>query len=179
MASFGDWVVNMLKKVALLLSVSLLSSCAGMRSVVKAETNIEPTYEFSFNDYGNVRIHTELQNNYLNDNYENVNNYAVGTSELSRPLTFTLEWTFTTNSGETVRDYYLSVTTDSDLNSFDTYVCQNNEYTFSNLMIGTAYYYFVTANTNVASYSSGVQSFITEDKGPRNVYVDGVTNARD
>ncbi len=169
----------MLKKISLLLLTSLLSSCATTRSVVKAEGEQEPTYEFSFNEYNNVRIHTDLQYNYLNDEYQNVNNYASGTSELSRPLTFTLDWDFITNSGETINDYYLNVTSDETLSSFETYKCSNSEYTFTNLIIGTTYYYFVTANTNVSSYSSDIHTFKTEDKGPRNVYVDGITNVRD
>ena len=172
---------NKMKKQFLLFvaTTSLLTSCALPFSLVKAENNAT-TCSFEFNNYDNLRIHTELQNNYLEDTYDSVTNYATGNKELSRPLTFTLEWNFTISTNEEVNYYLLNVTNDNLLSSFETYRCSSNSYTFTNLMIGTTYYYFVTANMdNDISYSSKLQTFTTEDKGPRNVYVSGVTNARD
>lgn len=181
MASLSDWmVIKMRKQILLFIATSMMvTSCAFPNNMVKAENN-EITCSFSFNNYDNVRIHTELQNNYLEDNYSNVTNYATGSKELSRPLTFTLEWNFSISSNEEVDNYLLNVTSDNSLSSFETYICPTNSYTFTNLMIGTTYYYFVTAEMeDGVSYSSDLQTFTTEDKGPRNIYISGVTNARD
>ena len=163
----------------MLLPALLLVSCASSFEKVKALEDPIIERGFTFQAYDEISIHTELQNNYLNDNYTNIANYANGTSELSRPQTFTLSWDFTTSGEETVDSYLLSVTHHEDLSSFETYTCETSQYTFTNLMIGTTYYYFVTANVGNTSYSSSLQSFITESTGPRNLYVSGVTNARD
>ena len=168
-----------MKKIGLLLFITLLASCNSYSSLVRAEEVETVTGTFTFNEYENINIHTTKQTNYLNDSYQNIANYAQGVEELSRPNTFTLEWSFETNSLESVNDYYLNVTTDKNLRRFDTYICPTNSYIFPNLMIGTTYYYYVTANLNSLSFGSDIHTFTTQDVGPRNVRVSGVTNARD
>lgn len=168
-----------MKKILLImLPTLLLASCAKV-NFVNALDETKVNCEFTFNEYEDVKIHTEKQDAYLNDDLHNIASYAKGSEELSRPLTFTLSWTFTSSLEEDVKSYYLNVTTDETFTSFESYECLTNEYTFTNLMIATTYYYFVTANFSSSSFSSDIHTFTTEDKGPRNVYISGVTNARD
>lgn len=165
-----------MKKLFILASISLLTSCSLPAFLVTATGNI--SCEFIFNNYDNVIIHSESQNSYLNDNYQNIHNYAQGNEEKSKPVDFTLEWECNVTNA-TVDSYYLNVSLEENLTNFKTYITTTESYTFSNLFIGTTYYYSVTANIGNTSFSSRIQSFTTEDKGPRNVDVDGVTNARD
>ncbi len=176
MASLRDWMVKGMKRYFLL--ATLLASCVSTVTPADAYPG-QATAEFTFYDSGVVQIHTPAQANYVDGNYADIANYANGTAEASRPVSFTLTWGFSISTGEEPTSYHLHVTMDESLTSFTTYACLANSYTFKNLFIGTTYYYFVTANLAESSYSSPVNSFSTESKGPRNVYVSGVTNARD
>lgn len=159
-----------------MLSSLLLTACSS--AIVRAD-NEQVICQFQFNEHDNVIIHSDLQSTYLNDDYRNISSYASGNAELSRPKSFTLEWDCSINTLEEVNNYYLSVKTELGDSEFITYVCETNSYTFTNLMIDTTYYYFVTANYDNYSFSSDIQYFKTENKGPRNLYISGITNARD
>ncbi len=166
-----------MKKYFLFVLPFILSGCSSSEGFKAIEENVE--YSFSFSDYDVINTHTPLQSSYLADTYDSIGKYAEGTSELSRPQTFTLSWTFDISTGQDVDYYSLSYTTNPDLNGFITHHLEDPSYTFTNLFIGTEYFYFVTANIGDVAYSSEIKSFETIDKGPRNVYVSGVTNARD
>lgn len=166
----------MTMKKLLILSSLLLTACSSTTAYADSE---QVMCEFQFNNYENVIIHSDLQSLYLSDDYRNISSYASGTAELSRPKTFTLEWECSINTLEEVNNYYLNVSLDLNINTFDTYVCETNSYTFTNLMIDTTYYYSVTANYDNYSFTSDIQYFKTENRGPRNLYISGVTNARD
>ena len=174
----------MIKRL-ILLPLLLLTSCSA--SIETANANVEqPTFEFTMQDYENVAIHNGQQAAYLADpNYENVNNYANGTSEQSKPYDFKLEWSFTCSIEERF-DCLLFFDTDPNFSSPNIWVVlsdsEPNKYycNLNNLMIGTKYYYFVSAFHDIKNtFNSDVHTFETADIGPRNIAIDGVTNARD
>ena len=114
-------------------------------------------------------IHTELQNNYLNDSYDNFTKYVDGQSDNSKPAPYVVDLTgvskgatVTTYEGDKVVDTF-SYTTDT--SSYDLY----------NLKVGTSY------KTTITSEGSEVKTinYSISDVAPRNLYVDGVTNCRD
>ena len=118
---------------------------------------------------GNVLLHTKVQRAFLNDKLGNVNLYARGVEELSRPLNPTFTW----NGGNNKHTVYLSESKDYDNPTI--YEVSKSEVSFQNLKINTPYYFKVE--------SSGVsvheESFTTSREIIRNIYISGVTNARD
>lgn len=114
-------------------------------------------------------IHTELQQNYLNDDYGNYSKYVNGQSDNSKPAPFKIDLNdiekgsiVTTYEGDKIVDEY---TYNNDSNSYDLY----------NLKIGNKY------KTKIVSNGQSVKEidFKIDDIAPRNLYVDGVTNCRD
>ncbi len=115
-------------------------------------------------------LHTMAQENYLKDDYKNFKLYANGTEELGKAETITLK----------VKGNAIIVSEKADCSgeyvpeAFIDCVGQG-EYRISNLKVGTTYYYCgVTDNV----YSK-IASFKTDDRAPRIINVDGVTNVRD
>lgn len=122
---------------------------------------------------GTVTLHTELQSSYLADSYKSVADYADGQKELSRPLPVTFSWT---DSAEH-NGYTLEISENEDFDDALTYSVSGDSCEIYNLKTGTEYFYRVsdTAGTVI----SGTGCFETENRGPRNLYVSGVTNVRD
>lgn len=114
-------------------------------------------------------IHTEAQQNFLKDNYEYYFKYAKGESELSRPLPITLSWK------EQASSYNIKISESSDLTNSKEITTSSNQVDIYNLKINTTYYWSVS----YGSETSKVQTFEIDAQGPRNLYVDGVTNVRD
>ena len=126
-----------------------------------------------------VVLHTELQAEYLADNYNNIANYADGTSELSRPLTIDFNWSATANGNGTFYGYLFTLSENSDLSDGVTYSLKSTTLNLGNFKIGTDYYWNITAIYNDGIYVSAIDKFSTDGTAPRNVYISGVTNARD
>jgi len=132
-----------------------------------------------------VGIHTALQANYLADpDVHSILTYADkgGNDELSRPAPITLSWAVETLDEVAVKSFSVKVSTDPDLSRPKTIVAgkSKNSCEFYNALIGTTYYWNVTANgEDGVAYVSATSSFTTEAQGPRNLYVDSVTNVRD
>ncbi len=122
-------------------------------------------------------IHNDTLKAYLNDSYEScVSTYADGSKGLDKPLPATIKWA----SGEGFK-YVVKVSENPDMSDaweFETY---NNFYDIYNLKVGTTYYWTVTAILcDTPVYTSDVRSFTTNDKAPRNLYVEGgMANFRD
>ena len=126
-----------------------------------------------------VSIHTEKQKNYLNDNYNNVSNYANGDSESSKPNPVTLTWE-SNLVNENVVDYYqVNVSENSDMSSSWVYKCEDTTLDVYNLKVGTTYYWNVETKIQDLTFKTETYSFETADEVIRNIYIDGVTNARD
>ena len=114
-----------------------------------------------------VDFHTELQSNYLNDFFEDVNLYADGTKELSKPKGYTIEYSNPNNLL-----YKIELQSDIDNRSF---TARDESYTFTNLYLNTKYHYVVSSNSNIIVEND----FYTTNLAPRNIDVEGVTNFRD
>ena len=153
--------------VALLCVASLLSlfACAGTDGITLGEFQAP------------VDIHTELQSYYLqvrfNTDYTpDVDTDEVkGIAELSRPDPVKLTW----KSGKTHEEYKLEVSENADLTNAQTFYTPQTSYNLYNCKIATKYYWRVSADGE----QSAIGTFATASDGPRNLYVDGVTNFRD
>ena len=126
-------------------------------------------------------IHTEEQNAYLHGTSFDLNSKIDGLEERSKPLTLTL--TAQNDSrykSSEVNRYLLKLASTKELS--DAKIYENpisGTFTLKNLNIGTRYFYQIDAVTNNGTYSSVVKSFSVADDAPRNLDIDGVTNARD
>ena len=175
-------MLKLKKSLSVLLCLLMLASsfvCPGVYAFA-----YEDGLTFNLASLGdNVSIHTDLQSEYLEDNYFNVADYADGTKELSRPLPVTLTWVTDTGSTGLNADeieYEIKISEFEDLSSARTLTSTGTSCEVYNLKIGTDYYWNVTASDNENnSYTSAVATFTTESIGPRNLYVDGITNVRD
>ena len=145
----------------------------------------EPTSaSFTLNDLGNnVTIHTRIQNEYfVNKTFEDISTdiyYAKEEklprkTDLSAPEAVKIAWSITTDKGS-LSSYKVNVSENSDLS--DSYIINTNttEALFYNAKINTKYYYQVSSG----QFKSDIGMFSTDNKGPRNIYVDGVRNIRD
>lgn len=126
-----------------------------------------------------VQIHTKLQDDFLSDNYDRVTLYAYGQKELSRPEPVELKWE-THLKAEDGYSYIVNISESKDMQNPITIKTEELSTSVYNLKIGTKYYWNVTADCeDLDTITSYVESFEIEDYGPRNLYVDGVTNVRD
>ncbi len=116
-----------------------------------------------------VRIHTELQEEYLQGKPSAAAKFADGTAELSWPEDVTLVW----NDLAGVTGLLLS--TKEDFSDAVTYPASGESVTMTNLKLDTTYYWKVTGDFG----ESGVSAFRTQSGKVRNLRVDGVTNVRD
>lgn len=123
----------------------------------------------------NVSFHTDLQQAYLDDHYTSVNDYAAGLGENSRPKPVSLAWV---PSEEGTGSYTVLIGEKKDLSDAKRYEATECSLDVYNLKIGTRYFWAVECEHD-GTYTSPVSSFATKAEGPRNLYIDGVTNARD
>lgn len=128
-----------------------------------------------------VEIHTELQLSYLTGDYRDISTYATGDKELSRPVPLTLSWVAEPkNADDEILSYVFEYATKEDFSDSLQYATAERSYDVINLAVGTEYYWRVTAKLESGGQAtSPVSTFTTADRGPRNLYVDGVTNVRD
>lgn len=148
-----------------------------------APTPPEPTLEIT-SPTGSVGIHSRLQNLYLRDKYENATLYAEGTGEVSRPEPVHFEWKRKNTDGWTVVSYDILLGESEDLSDAKLYQTKKSAIDVYNLKIGIAYYWQITLRYQDADGVDGelvgdVNEFRVVGTTPRNLYVDGITNARD
>ena len=126
------------------------------------------------NTFDNFNIHTQLQQSFLDldeDNLDNVVSFVDGTQELSHPQKAVLSF----RSNKSKKEYYVDFSKDESFTSYETFKADNARAELTNLELATTYYWRVKSDT----YTSEVSSFTTLDNGIRNIYIDGVSNARD
>ena len=123
----------------------------------------------TYDEEGKVIIHSKVQQAFLKDNINNVNLYVRGKEELSRPLSPTFKW----KGGNNKHTVYLSES--RDYSNPEIYEVNNSEVSFVNLKIGTTYYFKAVSSDMVIHE----ETFTTSSEIIRNVYISGVTNARD
>lgn len=117
-----------------------------------------------------LSFHSEKQEAYLNDAYKNYTLYANGTEELSKPEPIVLS--FKGNGSDT---YTVLVSEYEDMRDAKAYPATSEQVSIYNLKANTTYYY----QAQNESFAGKVKSFSTDSKAPRNLFIDGVTNARD
>ena len=122
----------------------------------------------------NFEIHTEVQKKFLEDRYQLISIYANGKKELSLPLPVVVSW-----KSLGVNEYTFILSESEDLSNANTYKVQTNKISIFNLKIKTPYYWCLEYYYNGILTKSNVESFIINSSAPRNLYIDGLTNARD
>lgn len=156
--------------LCLLLTLSALTACGGAPKTVT----------FTMSDVGRgFNIHTSIQRKYLDgEDYSAATSYAIGMLEMSYPKPVDLSWSVEAGE-EKPESYTVSLSKNSDMSEARSFEEDGLTLQLYNLEIGTDYFWTVTANYPDASYTSAVKSFSISADGPRNLYVDGVTNFRD
>ena len=124
-------------------------------------------------------IHTTLQYKYLNDeNITNVYAYANGVSELSRPKAIVCDFSSDEGIGEGT-EYIIQKSATADFEHPITVTgLTEKKYGFYNLKLGERFYWRGGIDEESIK-SSPIHETTVSDQGPRNCYIDGVTNVRD
>ena len=115
-------------------------------------------------------FHTPDQLSYMLGDYEAISAYADGHEEKSRPDAITLTWTDSSSAGK----YTVEISESEDFSNPIVLSTNETKVSVYNLKIATDYYWRVST----VEYSAEGK-FTTSDIGPRNIYIDGVTNVRD
>lgn len=119
-------------------------------------------------------IHTEIQKEYLANDYKLISLYANGQKELSRPESIKITW----DEMDTLEyNFYLSETKNFNDKYLETVTI--NEIDLINLKINTKYYCYVECIVNKKIKKSDIETFSIKTNAPRNLKVNGVTNVRD
>ena len=154
----NDRVKVSLRICAILLLIALLfTACSATPTALPDPTGI--------------RIHTEKQADYLAGKYGAIASYAKGTEELSRPLPATV--ILSDNPDEFVRIEY-----SEDPTFHDALTCAvtGGKAEIYNLKTDVPYYY---RGIKADGERGTIGAIRVENVLPRNLYIDGVTNARD
>lgn len=130
-----------------------------------------------------VSFHSDLQKEVLEAGYENITDYynlnMKEKVERGLPDGIAVSWTY--EAQELPETFTVSVSTNEDMSEAMEYQAEPVEdngifrYAVQNLFLGTTYYYTVSDGTT----TSAVGTFTVDGQGPRNLFVDGVTNIRD
>lgn len=152
------------------------SSQVSSSSSESSSASISKQLEFSELQASTGTIYTDPQLNYLNsENYADTTPYN-GNMSVSAPKGRTLSWNYTGNF--TPSEFIVNIYNDQELQDcIGTYSVETTEYTFFNEELDKTYYWNVSAEdfvSETASFTTGEQLI-----GPRNLYIDGVENARD
>lgn len=183
-------VLSLLLALALLLP---LASCGPRSAEMPTETAAVTTaatteapqkYTIRPRELGeSVSIHTDPQAAYLAaSDPHSILTYANATAEASRPEPIKLSWSIPASAAGHIASFAVRIWTKSDRSDVKTATVAGDvkEYSFYNAMVGTTYYWNVSALDDEGDTStSKTATFTTETQAPRNLSVDGVTNVRD
>lgn len=126
---------------------------------------------------GEVDIHSDLVNEYLDDTYDSANNYANGNVVADKPYPVTVSWSY---EKAAVEQFVVKVSESPDLSNAWEFTTDSLYCDIYNVKVGTTYYWNVTAEyTDGTTDSSDVKSFTVENQAPRMIFADGVPNMRD
>ena len=139
------------------------------------EIPIDPiTDEIPSNDF-----HTLLQYKYIIDeNPENIFNYAYGVEDLSRPKGNELDFS---DSVKDSNSYVLQISSSNNFDNSNTYIIKNlteKKYILKNLKLGEKLFYRGAINENELP-SCKIYELTVNELGPRNLDIPGVDNSRD
>ena len=117
-----------------------------------------------------LSIHTDKQKDYLDKDYDSIVLFADGMQELSRPKPILFSW------DKSITAKTLEISTRADFTDSQKYEVGGESYEIYNLMIGSEYFWRIT---DISGKTHESIKFTTENCAPRNLYIDGITNARD
>lgn len=142
------------------------------------------THEVTFEmfDYDeSMSVHRAAQTKYLAAVPENTKSSRfVGKLEYSRPEPACLAWNTTVDGNETGLDEYtVYFSTDANMTNAKKYTTTDFEVNIYNVYLDETYYWYVEGKIDGEIYKSEISSFKTDPVAPRNLFVDGITNARD
>lgn len=176
--------------VLLLCMALLVGICSCSQRKIARSSGYSGTIDgviFELADMGKaVSLHTELQNSFLMEikesteisAYENVTSYVGGIDEYSWPTAIKLTWK--TSSVDTIEKYTVCLSETKDMSEiFYSETTDNTMLEIYNLKLATTYYWTVTAHQEGRDVTSETACFTTSEMGPRNLYIEGITNARD
>ena len=122
----------------------------------------------------NNDIHTNIQYSYINDDVENIEKYANGVNELSKPKGIKIEFDDLDSD-----NYILQYADNLEFNNYITIKdIKVKEYYVQNLMLGQKLFYRVGKNENDV-LNNPIKNLNVNSIGPRNINIDGVSNVRD
>lgn len=157
----------MKKKLLTVACCATLAFCAafsGCSSSMTLQTYAEP-----------LSFHTDIQKEFFDwGNPATLPDGVNGKTEYSIPNAIKLDW----EDSKTCAEYLVEISENKDLTNALTLFTNTTEVDVYNLKIATTYYWRVRQNVKGGDKSK-VGTFSTVDYGPRNLYVDGITNARD
>ena len=138
---------------------------------------------FSLNEVeGEFDTHTETQNGYLNDSYENIDKYGKGSSENSKPNSLNLSWSIS-DAELDLTNIRLDVSENNNnkLEHTVTYLLDKDATTISitNLKVGQKYAWTISAISEDKVVISDPSYFETKDGVARFIDIDGLSNVRD
>lgn len=123
-----------------------------------------------------IQIHSQLQQDYLDFYFDSTYDALAhpevdGSHELSHPDVLTLSW----NDDEQHDSYSFLLSQDRLLSNARIIETQTKSISLTNLEIGKKYYYQVKSG----DITSDLGEFTIAADGPRNLFIDGITNVRD
>ena len=155
---------KILFRLSSLLLIVLLSFCISSCSEKDIETKDNEVFE----------IHTELQMKFLQNNYDLVSLCAKGKEELSKPNPVTIKWR---DGG--VGEYLFKLSEDREFKDAREIKVNTNQVSIYNLKINTKYYWCVEYMKEDILTKTDTKTFTVAGATPRNLDIDGITNARD
>ena len=131
---------------------------------------------FTLNEPGEVDIHTQDQNDFWADqNMEkSLLQYGMGEESKEKPNPVKLSWKVTR-----AKSYTVNVSEKEDMSDSWSFECKKKEFDLYNCKTGYKYYWTVTAHYSQNEFTSQVGTFEIKSGGPRNLFIEGVNNARD
>lgn len=158
-------------------TMTFASSCSILEGFLQPQnSSIAPISTITLTEYAEpLDIHTELQNAYLRAGQPSeLTSDVKGRAEYSIPQSIKLTWSDTQNCN----NYTVKISETADFANAKTIVSAQKSVEIYNLKIATTYYWKVTQNMKDGT-TSEVGTFDTTTHGPRNLFVEGVTNVRD
>lgn len=168
-------ILSLLMASALVASCSF-SSCSFIEGFLGNSSTGQTVSTVTLTEYTETfDIHSQLQKDYLFSQDPAVMASMInGRTEYSKPVSVQLTWEDTVDCN----NYTVTISETEDFANPKKILSAEKSVEVYNLKIATTYYWKVTQNIKDGT-TSKMGTFKTVEYGPRNLYIDGVTNVRD
>ena len=123
-------------------------------------------------------FHTVTQYRYMNEeDLEKIESYARGVEELSIPRALKIDFTYN-DSVEVGRKYYVEYADNKRFSDSKTLEVEQRSFEFYNAKLGETIYWRASIDEDNLE-NAVTNTFEVADRGPRNLYVPGLSNVRD